>query len=82
MSNTIQIKRSSTAGAVPTVGQLAQGELAVNLVDKKLFTKDASNAVIGLTYDGFRNRLINAQGLINQRGYASGTATTTANQYT
>jgi hypothetical protein len=30
----------------------------------------------------FRNRLMNAQGLINQRGYASGTATTTANQYT
>jgi len=31
---------------------------------------------------GFRNRLINAQGLIRQRGYFSGTATTTANQYT
>jgi hypothetical protein len=30
----------------------------------------------------FRNRLINAQGLIKQRGYVSGTATTTANQYT
>jgi hypothetical protein len=30
----------------------------------------------------FRNRLINAQGLINQRGYVSGTATTSANQYT
>jgi hypothetical protein len=82
MSNTIQIKRSSTSGAVPTAGQLAQGELAVNLADKKLFTKDASNAVIGLTYDGFRNRLINAQGLINQRGYVSGTATSGANQYT
>jgi len=31
---------------------------------------------------GFRNRLINAQGLINQRAYVSGTATTSANQYT
>jgi hypothetical protein len=30
----------------------------------------------------FRNRLMNGQGLINQRGYVSGTATTTANQYT
>jgi hypothetical protein len=30
----------------------------------------------------FRNRLMNAQGLINQRGYVSGTATTSANQYT
>lgn len=31
---------------------------------------------------GMRNRLINAQGLINQRGYVSGTATGGANQYT
>jgi hypothetical protein len=31
---------------------------------------------------GFRNRLINAQGNINQRGYVSGTTTTGANQYT
>jgi hypothetical protein len=31
---------------------------------------------------GFKNRLINSQGLINQRGYVSGTATTGANQYT
>jgi hypothetical protein len=30
----------------------------------------------------FRNRLMNGQGLINQRGYVSGAATTTANQYT
>jgi hypothetical protein len=30
----------------------------------------------------FRNRLINAQGLINQRSYVSGTNTTGANQYT
>jgi hypothetical protein len=49
MSNTIQIKRSSTAAAVPTAGQLAVGELAVNLVDKRLFTKDAVGAVVDLT---------------------------------
>lgn len=30
----------------------------------------------------FRNRLINALGVVNQRAYPSGTATTTANQYT
>ena len=49
MANTIQIKRSSTATSVPTSGQLAVGELAVNLADKKLYTKDASDAVINLT---------------------------------
>lgn len=30
----------------------------------------------------FKNKLINAQGLINQRSYVSGTATTGSNQYT
>jgi hypothetical protein len=48
MSNTIQIKRSSTAAAVPTAGQLAVGELAVNLTDRKLYTKNTSNAVVEL----------------------------------
>jgi hypothetical protein len=46
MSNTIQIKRSSTASAVPTSGDLAVGELALNLADKKLYAKDASNNII------------------------------------
>jgi hypothetical protein len=31
---------------------------------------------------GFKNLLINSNGLINQRNYVSGTATTTANEYT
>jgi hypothetical protein len=51
MANTIQIKRSSTAASVPTAGQLAVGELAVNLADKKLFTKDAAGVVVPLTPD-------------------------------
>lgn len=50
-----------------------------------------ANSILPITnakiaFDGgafsFRNKLINAQGLINQRVYVSGTATTTANQYT
>lgn len=48
MSNTIQIKRSSTAAAVPTAGQLAVGELAVNLNDRKLFSKNNAGTVIQL----------------------------------
>jgi hypothetical protein len=48
MSNTIQIKRSSTASSVPTAGQLAQGELAVNLADKAVYTKDNTNAIVKL----------------------------------
>jgi len=48
MANTIQIKRSSTAAAVPTAGQLAVGELAVNLVDRKLFSKNVAGTVFQL----------------------------------
>jgi len=39
MANTIRIKRSATAGKVPTTAQLALGELAVNTNDGKLYTK-------------------------------------------
>jgi len=39
MANTIKIRRSAVASAVPTTGQLALGELAVNTFDGKLFIK-------------------------------------------
>lgn len=43
---TIIIKNSSTASAVPLASDLVQGELAVNVTDKKIYTKDSSNAVV------------------------------------
>jgi hypothetical protein len=43
---TIITKNSSTASAVPLAGNLVQGELAVNVTDKKLYTKDSSGAVV------------------------------------
>jgi len=48
---TIQIitKNSSTAGLAPSAGQLVQGELAVNVTDKKLYTLDATGNVILLS---------------------------------
>jgi hypothetical protein len=39
MANTIKIRRSATASAVPTTAQLALGELAINTTDGKLFLK-------------------------------------------
>jgi hypothetical protein len=45
---TLQHKRSSVAGNSPTAAQIAVGELAINFADKKLFTKDAANAIIPL----------------------------------
>ena len=45
MSATIITKNSSTASAVPSAGSLVQGELAVNVTDKKLYTKDSGGTV-------------------------------------
>ena len=39
-------------------------------------------SALALGSTGFRNKLINAQGLINQRGYVSGTNLTTSSRYT
>jgi hypothetical protein len=46
MANTIRLKRSSTAGAVPSAGSLSAGELAVNTADGLVFLKKDSGAVI------------------------------------
>ena len=43
---TIITKNSSTASAAPAVGDLTKGELAVNVTDKKLYTKDNSAAIV------------------------------------
>lgn len=44
----IQLKRSVTGGAAPTAGDLVAGELAVNLVDSKIFHKSNSGAIVEL----------------------------------
>ena len=45
MANTLQIKRTTVAGRVPTVAQLADGELAVNVTDGKLYLKKSTGGV-------------------------------------
>lgn len=49
MSTTIVIKNSSTAGLAPSAGQLVQGELAVNVTDKKIYTLNSSGTVVLLS---------------------------------
>lgn len=44
----LQTKHSSTASAVPTAAVLIQGELAVNVTDKRLFTENNSGVVVEL----------------------------------
>ena len=41
-------KNSSTASAIPLAGDLVQGELALNVTDKKLYTKDSGGAVVSV----------------------------------
>ena len=54
MATKILLKKSSTAGAVPLSTDLEIGEVALNLADRKLYTKNNSNAIviIGSSYVG------------------------------
>jgi hypothetical protein len=49
-----QHKRSSVAGKVPLAADIQTGEIALNMTDKKLFTKDGSNAIITLSEPFFK----------------------------
>lgn len=46
MANRLILKRSSVAGKVPLATDLSVGEIAVNLADNKLYTKDGSGNVL------------------------------------
>ena len=41
----IQLLRTTVSGRVPTAAQVAQGALAINLADRRLFSKDHNNEV-------------------------------------
>lgn len=41
----IQFKRSKTAGAKPITAQIAEGELAINLKDRTIFTNDGTQII-------------------------------------
>jgi hypothetical protein len=53
MSNTLLLKRSGTANAVPTAGNIALGELAINYTDGNLFFKNGNSQVELLTSSRF-----------------------------
>ena len=48
MPTSIITKHTSSAGAKPTTSDVHVGELAVNLADRTIYTKDSSNAIIKL----------------------------------
>ena len=48
----IKIKNSAVAGKVPAAGALDTAELALNLVDQKLYSKDASGNIFQIGASG------------------------------
>ena len=48
MATKIVTKNSSTSGSAPSASDLVQGELAVNVVDKRLYTENNSGAIVEL----------------------------------
>lgn len=53
MSNTLLLKRSSTANSTPSAGSLDYGELALNYVDGNLFYKNSANTVTVIASNQF-----------------------------
>lgn len=45
MSTVIKLKRTTTASAVPTTSDLEDGEIAVNITDKKVFIRNGASIV-------------------------------------
>ena len=48
MPTTIKLKRSSVAGLIPAALDLSVGELAINLTDRRLYSKDTEGTVFRL----------------------------------
>lgn len=46
MATVIKLKKSETLSSVPTTSDLAQGEVAINTVDKKMYVRDSSNNIV------------------------------------
>jgi hypothetical protein len=54
MSTNIKLKRSAVSGRIPSTGDLALGELAINTFDGKLFMKkdDGTESIVDITSGG------------------------------
>ena len=85
MSNIFKPKRSSTASSVPTTSDLTDGELAVNISDKKIYLRNGSDIVevansSGDLVDDTTPQLggtLDTNGNLIQFGDSSSSATTT-----
>jgi hypothetical protein len=82
MTNTVLIKRSGTANAVPSAGNLVAGELAINYTDGNLFYKNSSNVVTVIASNQFVSVSGNVTGgNVLTGGQVSATGNVTGNYF-
>jgi hypothetical protein len=82
MTNTVLIKRSSTANSIPAAGNLQAGELALNYTDGNLFYKNSSNVVTVIASNQFVSVSGNVTGgNILTSGLVSATGTVTGSSF-
>ena len=79
-STPIILYHSTTASAVPSAGDLSAGELAVNVTDKKIYSKNGAGAVVQVAAaPGANSDITSLSGLTTPLSIAQGgTAATTA----
>lgn len=68
----IQFKRTSTKGRKPDAGSMNPGELAINLADQYLLTKNDSGAIINLSCPPVYDRDVTMNGRVNGNNYILG----------
>lgn len=73
----IQLYRTSTASAVPSAGNLADGELAINITDKKLYAKDNTGSVFLLASADGTSGTVQSVSVVSANGLAGTVANPT-----
>jgi hypothetical protein len=73
----IQLYHSTTATQVPSAGNLANGELAINITDKKLYAKDNLGAVFLLASADGTSGTVQSVSVVSANGLAGTVANAT-----
>lgn len=73
----ISLYYSTTASAVPTSGNLANGELAINITDKKLYAKDNTGTVFLLASEAGTTGTVSSVSVVTANGLSGTVANAT-----